>query len=151
MSTEKYLFLSDEWIAKAVELRAEVEERFGERLPHPPAEVRLNVTITQIPHRDDLHGHVDTTGGSLVVLEGSLEEFDVAVTTDYITAAEFFASGSPEEFMQALMPAIFGGRILVEGDLSDLLPLMQGQVSNPGDVPPEAREVGARIAAFTEI
>ncbi len=151
MSTDKYLFLSDEWIAKAVELRAEVEERFGERLPEPPAEVRLNVTITQIPHRDDLHGHVDTTGGALVVLEGSLEEFDVAVTTDYITAAEFFASGSPEEFMQALMPAIFGGRILVEGDLSDLLPLMQGQVSNPGDVPPEAREVGARIAAFTEI
>jgi hypothetical protein len=151
MSSEKYLFLSDEWIAKAVELRAEVEEQFGDRLPEPPAEVRLNVIITQIPHRDDLHGHVDTTGGSLVILEGSLEEFDVAVTTDYITAAEFFVSGSPEEFMQALMPAIFGGRILIDGDLAQLMPLMQQQVGNPVDIPPEAREVGARIASFTEI
>ncbi len=151
MSSEKYLFLSDEWIAKVTDVRAEVEARFGDQLPEPPAEVRLNVTITQIPHRDDLHGHVDTTGGSLVILEGALEEFDVAVTTDYITAAEFFAAGSPEEFMQALMPAIFGGRILIEGDLAELMPLMQQQVGEPTEIPREAREVGARIAAFTEI
>jgi hypothetical protein len=151
MSSDKYLFLSDEWIAKVTEVRADVEERFGDRLPEPPAEIRLNVTITQIPHRDDLHGHVDTTGGALVVLEGALAEFDVAVTIDYITAAEFFASGSPEEFMQALMPAIFGGRILIEGDLAMLMPLLQQQIGNPSGIPSEAREVGARIAGFTEI
>ncbi|MFW2381340.1 MAG: hypothetical protein ACN4GZ_06230 [Acidimicrobiales bacterium] len=151
MSSEKYLFLSDEWIAKVTELRAEVEQRFSGQLPEPPAEVRLNVTVTQIPHRDDLHGHVDTTGGSFVILEGALEEFDVAVTTDYLTAAEFFASSSPEEFMQALMPAIFGGHILIEGDLAELMPLMQQQVGSPAEIPSEARDVGARIAAFTEI
>lgn len=151
MSSEKYLFLSDEWIAKATELRAEVEASYGDRIPEPPADVRVNMTITQIPHRDDLVGHVDTTGGSLTILEGALDEVDVAVTTDYITAAEFFAAGSPEEFMQALMPAIFAGRILIEGDLAELMPMMQQQASNPSDVPSEARAIGARIQAFTEI
>ncbi len=151
MSNEKYLFLSDQWIAKAIELREEVEASYGDRIPEPPTEVRVNMTVTQIPHRDDLVGHIDTTGGSLTILEGALDEVDVAVTTDYITAAEFFAAGSPEEFMQALMPAIFAGRILIEGDLSELMPMMQQQASSPGDVPPEARAIGARIQAFTEI
>ena len=151
MSSEKYLFLSDEWITKATELRAEVEASYGGPIPKPPAAVRVNMTITQIPHRDDLVGHVDTTGGSLIMLEGPLDEVDVAVTTDYITAAEFFAAGSPEEFMQALMPAIFAGRIMIEGDLAELMPMMQQRGAKSGDVPPEARAIGARIQAFTEI
>ena len=151
MSTEKFLFLSEEWIAKATELRAEVEAIFGDQIPEPPAEVRINITVTQIPHRDDVRGHIDTTGGAFVILEGELDDVDVAVTTDYITAAEFFAAASPEEFAQALMPAIFAGRILIEGDLAEIMPLVQQQIGEPIDLPPEARDVGARIAGFTEI
>ena len=70
MSTERFLFLSDEWIAKATEIREEVEGLFGDRMPEPPAEVRINIPVTQIPHRDDVRGHIDTTGGTLVILEG---------------------------------------------------------------------------------
>ncbi len=151
MSSEKYLFLSDEWIAKATELRDEVEAAFGGELPEPPAEVRVNVQVTQIPHRDDLFGHIDTTGGAFTVLEGSLDDFDVAVTTDYITAAELFTAAGPEQFMQAMMPAIFGGRILVEGDLAELMPLMQQQANTPSELPSEAQAIGARIVAFTEV
>lgn len=151
MSNDRFLFLSDEWIAKATELRAEVEASYGDRIPQLPAEVRVNLTVTQIPHRDDLVGHVDTTGGSLTILEGALDEVDVAVTTDYLTAAEFFVAGSPEEFMQALMPAIFAGRILIDGDLAELMPMMQQHAAKPGNVPSEARAIGARIQAFTEI
>ncbi|MGI9610765.1 MAG: hypothetical protein ACR2NL_10780, partial [Acidimicrobiia bacterium] len=69
MSTEKYLFLSDEWIAKAAELRDEVEAAYGDRIPQPPTAVRVNVHVSQIPHRDDLHGHIDTTGGTTTVRE----------------------------------------------------------------------------------
>ncbi len=149
--TERYLFLSADWIVKATELRAEVEERFGDRIPEPPAEVQINVRVTDIPHRSDLDGHIDSTGGTLTILEGHLPVADLAITTDYLTAAELFTATGPEEFMQSIMPAILGGRIMVEGDLNRLLPLMQRRVGGTDSIPPEAREIGARIIGFTEV
>ncbi len=149
--SERFLFLSDQWIAKATELREEVELRYGDRLPEPPAKVAVNITITGIPHRDDLSGHIDTTAGNFAIMEGKLDGADVSVTTDYITAAELFTSQGPEAFMGAMMPAIFGGRIVIEGNLNELMPLLQQQASQTQDVPREAREIGARIIAFTEV
>ena len=149
--TVRVLFLSEEWIAKATELREEVEATYGDQIPKPPAKVAVNITITGIPHRDDLTGHIDTTGGNLIITEGNLDNADVSVTTDYITAAELFTSDGPEAFMSAMMPAVFGGRILVEGNLNELMPLIQQQAGQAGDVPAEARAISARIMGFTEV
>ena len=148
--SERLLFMSDEWIAKAIELRAEMEKSV-DRLPEPPVEIKINVTVSEIPHRDDLDGHIDTTGGRVVILEGQLEDADLAVETDYITAAELFTARGPEEFMESVMPAIFGGRIVVDGDLNRFLPLMQHQADTFDRMPPEAEEFGARLAAITEV
>lgn len=149
--SERFLFLSDEWIAKATELKSEAEERFGDRVPEPPAAVRINIRINEIPHRTDLDGHIDSTGGRLVILEGWLDAADVTITTDYLTAAELFVAAGPEEFMEAMMPAVFRGRILIEGDLALIMPLMQQQAIAGAEPPPELREIGARLASFTEV
>ncbi len=149
--SERLLFLSDEWIVKATELREEVELHYGDRLPVPPAKVAVNITITGIPHRNDLSGHIDTTAGNFAIMEGTLEAADVSVSTDYITAAELFTSQGPEAFMGVMMPAIFGGRIMVEGNLNELMPLIQQQAIQTQDIPREAQEIAARIIAFTEV
>ncbi len=136
MPESTHLFLSDDWIDAARELRNE----FADRIPDPPVAVKLNVIITEIPHRDeDLEGHIDSSGGELIIERGHIDEPELTITVDYNTAISAFVTRD----QQAVMQAFLGGKILVEGDASQLLML---QASEPtGD----AVEMYQRLAAMT--
>lgn len=136
MSESTHLFLSDGWIDAARELRNE----FADRIPDPPVAVKLNVIITEIPHRDeDLDGHIDSSSGELIIERGHIDEPELTITVDYATAISAFVTRD----QQAVMQAFLGGKIFVEGDASRLLML---QASEPtGD----AIEMYQRLAAIT--
>ncbi len=131
----QHLFLSDDWIDAARELRVE----YADRIPEPPVAVRMNVVVTAIPHRDELHGHIDSSSGELLIEQGHLDEPELTITVDYETAEAAFVTRDQAVVMQAF----FGGKILVEGDASKLLAL-QGQAVNS-----DAEEMYAKLAAFT--
>jgi len=133
-------FLSPEWITAARELRAE----YADRLPEPVVAARINVVITAIPHggSDVMEGHIDTTEGQTIIDYDHLDDPDLTVTVDYDTAKAAFVTRDQE----ALMQAFFGGRILVEGDVSKLLAL---QSTPPGEIDPLVIEMYGRLNAFT--
>lgn len=136
MSTETFPFLSDGWINAAKQLRDE----FAGVAPTPPLETRINVIVTDIPHRDgDMLGHIDTTSGGTIVEEGHLDESNLMVRIDYHTAYAAFVSRN----QQAVMQAFFEGKIYVEGDASQLLALQGGQVD------PTGIEIYKRLEALT--
>lgn len=134
----KHLFLSDDWIAAARELRA----RYASEMPEPPAPVRLNVVVTDIGHRDDdLHGHIDSTAGQIAIEEGHLDEPELTVTLDYATARIAFIDRDPQGMMQAFL----AGKIFVEGDASKLLALQAA----PPEPNPLAEQIYTELRAFT--
>lgn len=135
--TTPQLFLSDAWIENARALRAEFEDQ----IPEPPLAVKMNVIVTDIGHRDDgqLDGHIDTSGGDVIIENGHLDEPELTVTVDYTTANAAFVQRDP----QAVMQAFFAGKILVEGDVSRLMAL---QAEQPNEA---AIEMYQRLSAMT--
>ncbi len=133
-------FLSPEWITAARALRAE----YADRLPEPVVAARLNVVITGVPHgeSDVMEGHIDTTEGQTIIEYGHLGDPDLTVTVDYDTAKAAFVTRDQE----ALMQAFFGGKILVEGDVSKLLAL---QATPPDEIAPLVIEMYGKLNAFT--
>ena len=134
-------FLSDEWIDAAKELRA----RYEDRVPAPPVSVRLNVIVTDIPHRpDDLDGHIDSSTGQMIIERGHLDDPELTVTVDYDTAKAAFVTRD----QQAVMQAFLGGKIFVEGDASKLLALQAG---GPPDIDDQsvAVDIYREMQAFT--
>ena len=130
-------FLSDAWIENAKALRDE----FDDQIPEPPLAVKMNVIVTDIAHRDDgkLDGHIDTSGGDVIIENGHLEDPELTVTVDYDTAKAAFVTRDP----QAVMQAFFAGKILVEGDVSRLMAL---QAEQPNEA---AVEMYRRLSAMT--
>lgn len=135
--TQPEPFLSDPWIENARELRAEYEGR----IPPPPIAVKMNVVITDIDHRDEkeLHGHIDSSDGDIIVEQGHLDDPELTVTVDYATARAAFVTRDP----QAVMQAFFAGKIMVEGDVSRLMAL---QAEPPNEA---AIEMYQRLSAMT--
>ncbi len=133
-------FLSPEWITAARALRAE----YADRLPEPVVAARLNVVITGVPHgeSDVMEGHIDTTEGQTIIEYGHLGDPDLTVTVDYDTAKAAFVTRDQETLMQAF----FGGKILVEGDVSKLLAL---QATPPDEIAPLVIEMYGKLNAFT--
>jgi len=109
-----YQFLSPEWSEEARKVRAE----FADRVPPAPVTMRMNLVVNEVPFGDgSLDAHLDTTGGELVLESGHLEEADLKITIDYLTAKAILIEGNPQAAMQAFM----AGRIRVEGDMSKLV------------------------------
>jgi hypothetical protein len=113
----KYPFLSDEWVAEAHRIYAEVEAAGGlagaEFSP-----VRVNLVVTDAPFSDrPIDAHVDTSSGRVTISTGHLPGPDVTVSMGYDTARSLFVAGD----VQAVMQAFLGGRVRVDGDLSKLL------------------------------
>jgi hypothetical protein len=130
-------FLSDEWIEEAEALR----RRYEHRVPPPPVPARLNVVVTEIPHREgDLQGHIDSSDGQVVIERGHLHDAELTVTIDYATARAVFVSRD----QQAVVQAFFAGKILVEGDASKLLAL---QLTQPDEE--LSAEIHRQIQRFT--
>ncbi len=113
----KYPFLSDEWVAEAHRIYADVGAS-GALTPAALAPVRVNLVITEAPFSDrSIDAHVDTSSGRVVITTGHLPGPDVTVSMSYGTARSLFVAGD----VQAVMQAFLGGRVRVDGDLSKLL------------------------------
>ena len=100
-------FLSPEWIVEARKIR----DDYADRAPDPTEEIRANLVITDAPFTDDdIEGHIDTTGGSIMVEEGHLDDPELTVKTDYDTAKTLFVcllytSPSPRDQRGSRMPS----------------------------------------------
>ena len=132
-----YPFLSDEWIAEARKIRAELADP---NAGAAPASVRMNQVITDVPFGSgSLDAHLDTSSGTLEMETGHLENPDVTVSLDYETAKAIFVDGDQQVAMQAFM----AGKIKVQGDLAKLLAMQQAPAG------PLAAEVQQRIRDVT--
>ncbi len=138
----KHQFLSPEWIVAARELRDE----YASQAPEPADKVRANLIVTDAPFTDDeIHGHVDTTAGSVMVDEGHVDDPELTVTTDYDTIKAMFVDRDPAKAMESFML----GKILVTGDVAKLMTF----ASSPPPTDPEqlalANEIAARLTDIT--
>lgn len=132
----KYPFLSDEWVAEARRIRAEFE---GQATP-PPHVMRMNQIVTEVPFGDgEINAHLDTSEGDVKMDLGHLENPDLTVTIDYVTAKAIIVDGNPQAGMQAFM----AGKIKVQGDITKLMAMQQGPVDAV------ASEVAERIKEIT--
>jgi putative sterol carrier protein len=138
-----YPFLSDEWIAEARAIRAELAPQREEGAVPPAASVRMNQVITDVPFGDGkLDAHLDTSSGTLEMETGHLEQPDVTVTLDYATAKAIFVDGTLEAGMKAFMD----GRVRVQGDMAKLISALQ-QLAPPD--PAAVDQAQARIRDIT--
>jgi putative sterol carrier protein len=135
-------FLSDEWIAEARKIRAEMADPAPEAAA-APASVRMNQVITEVPFGDGrLDAHLDTSSGTLEMETGHLEQPDVTVTLDYATAKAIFVDGTLEAGMRAFMD----GKVRVQGDMAKLISALQ-QLAPPD--PNAVDQAQARIRDIT--
>lgn len=136
MSVEAHPFLSDAWIAAARAIREEHDEA-----PPVTVEIKMNQVVTDVPFGEGtVHSYMDTSSGALVLELGELDDADVTITTDYLTAKAIFVDQDPAVAMQAFM----SGKIRVQGDMMKLMAL---QTVAPSD--PAARDVAEKIRAIT--
>ena len=133
----KYQFLTPEWVEAAHAIREEFE---GEA-PAPAHSVRMNQIITEVPFGDtDVKAFMDTSEGSMNMGLGELENPDLTVTVDYLTAKAIIVDGNPQAGMQAFM----AGKIKVQGDMTKMMALQAGGQD------PVAVKVAERIQEITE-
>lgn len=131
-----YVFLTDEWMEAARELR----ERFADRLPDVTIEVKINQVITDVPFGDGvIRAYVDSTEGSLDLELGELDEPDVTLTIDYHTAKAMIVGQDPAVVMQSFM----AGRIKIQGDM---MKLMAMQAVPPNEA---SAELASELQAIT--
>jgi SCP-2 sterol transfer family len=133
-----YPFLSDEWLEEARKIRAEYEGK----TPAIPHTVRMNLVVTAVPFSaDDVHAHMDTSSGELILETGHIEDQDLKVTVDWETAKAILVEGNPQAGMQAFM----SGKVRVEGDMAKLMALQ----ASPAAADPSAAEMATRLREIT--
>ena len=135
--SEKFEFLSPEWMVAAKAIR--------DTMAHPdvpPAGLmKMNLIVTDTPFPADVHGHIDTTDGEIVIEDGHIDAPDLTVTVDFATARAIFVNLDFAAAMQAFM----GGRINVQGDITKLMSLQ-----TPGTTPdPQAVAIAEAVRAIT--
>lgn len=100
----------------------------------------MNTVITDSPHHDGpVLGHIDTANGDLIIDEGHLANPDLTITIDYATAGAAFVTRD----LQAVMQAVFAGKILVEGDVMKLM-MLQAHAPSADEI-----EMYQRLDALT--
>ncbi len=136
-------FLSPEWIDAVKAIRDEyMDQNAGS-----PIELAANVVITDTPFSDDVRGHLDARGGSIMIEEGHLDHPDFTLEMPYDLAKQIFVERDPN----SLIPVLFGGRVKLTGDSSKIL-LLAGAFTPPepgSDAAAVPREVLASIDAVT--
>lgn len=135
--SETYPFLSPEWLDAVRALRDSMARPSVE----PPVTMRMNLVVTDTPFGDDVRGHIDTTGGEIVIEAEHLDGPDLTVTVDYETARAVFVDMDATVAMQAFM----GGRIKVDGDITKMLALQASTIE------PDAETIalGEAVRALT--
>lgn len=132
-------FLSEEWVTLA---RAIQDEYKGRATP-PPAQARINLTITEVPievNEGPISARIDTTEGAPELDLGAFDAPDASISLEYETAKAFLVEGNP----QAVMQAVMSGRVKISGDMTKVLALQQGA---PDEV---ALEIGSRLRDITD-
>jgi hypothetical protein len=133
-----YPFLSDEWIAAARAIHADLRE--GSADGADPIDLQVNVVVTAMPFGDArLLGHLDAADGVLDIEVDHLAEAHATVTLDYDTARALLV----DRDTQALTRAFMAGRVTVEGDLAKILALATRPAS------PTTGDAVERIRAIT--
>ncbi len=133
-----HLFLSDEWIDAAREIRS----RYEDQLPEVTQSIRINQVITEVPFgAGTLNAFIDTSSGAVVFELGELEEPDAVMMTDYDTARAMFVDRDPTIAMQSFM----AGKIKIQGDMMKLMAMQTAIPSNEF-----TEQVAAEIVAITE-
>ncbi len=134
----KYPFLSDEWLEEARKVR---EEFSGQGSP-PAHAVKMNHIITDVPFGPGtVDAHMDTSGGTVDLGTGHLEDAELTITLDYETAKSILVDQNPQAGMQAFM----AGKIKVVGDMTKLMAMQQQSTPDP-----VAQQVAGRIKEITE-
>jgi len=136
-------FLSAEWITAVKEIR----DDYGDSAASAPIPVAANVIITATPFGDDVRGHLDARGSSIMIEEGSLDKPDFTIEMPYDLAKQIFVDRDPN----GLIPVLFGGKVKLTGDSSKIL-LLAGAFTPPqpgSEAAAVPREVLARIDAIT--
>ncbi len=137
----KYAFLSDRWVCEARKIRAEYQDR----APQVPVPVRMNLIVKDVPsEHGSLHAHLDTSSGRLDLDVAHIDNPDLTLTVDSVTARSILIDGDP----QVAMTAFMGGRIKVDGDITKLLALQSAGIVGGAD--PLGSEIAERINAITE-
>ncbi len=135
-------FLSPEWIVEARKIR----DDYAGEAPEPPEEVRANLVITDAPFtNDDIEGHIDTTGGSIIVDEGHIDDPEITVKTDYDTAKTLFVDRDPAGAMEAFMM----GKVLVTGDVARVMAFASTPSPTDADELELANEIASRLSEIT--
>lgn len=133
-----YVFLTDEWMDAARELRA----KYADRMPGVTIEVRINQVVTEVPFGDGtIRAYIDSSDGNLDLELGELEEPDVTLTTDYETAKAMVVDQDPAVVMQSFM----AGKITVQGDMMKLMAMQTAIPTNEF-----SQQVASEIQAITE-
>ena len=102
----------------------------------------MNQIITEVPFGDgEVQAYMDTSDGEMKMDLGELENPDLTVTVDYVTAKAIMVDGNPQAGMQAFM----AGKIKVQGDMTKMM-AMQSRRARPDR--PEA--VADAIKEITE-
>ena len=138
----KHAFLSDDWLAAAKEIR---DAHAPEGATAAPAHsVKMNQIITEVPSEVSADGvinaHMDTSGGEVQMDLGHLDDPELTVTLDYVTAKAILVEGNAQAGMQAFM----SGKIKVQGDMTKLMAMQQ---SAPD---PAAEAIAKAIQEMTE-
>jgi putative sterol carrier protein len=82
---------------------------------------------------------MDTSGAEMEMDVGHLENPDLTVTLDYVTAKAILVDGNPQAGMQAFM----AGKIKVQGDMTKMMALQSGAPD------PTQAEIAAKIKEIT--
>ena len=118
-----YPFLSDEWMTAARAIR----EKYDDQVPQVDQVLKINQVVHDVPFGDgEVQSYLDTSSGSVVMELGSLDDADVTVTTDYLTAKAIFVDQDPAQAMQAFM----NGKVVVQGDMMKLMAMQTSLPSN---------------------
>lgn len=132
-------FLSEAWVTEA----HAIQEAYKGKGTPPPAQARINLTITDVPAdvgESPILAKVDTSEGAVELDLGNFEAADATITLEYDTAKAFLVEGNPQVVMQAVM----SGKVKISGDMTKVLALGSGA---PDEV---ALEIGAKIREITD-
>ena len=126
------------------EIRADYANDEGQ----PHVQLAANVTVTNPPFGEgSILGHIDSSGPTLMIEEGHLDQPEFSLEVRYELAYQLFVQRDPA----AVMPAIFAGQIKLTGDSSKVL-MLASQMAPPADGDlrrDQLREIVARIDAIT--
>ena len=118
-----------------------IRERHAGETAKVTQSLKINQVVTDVPFGEGtVESYLDTSSGDVVMDLGRLEDPDVTITTDYVTAKSLFVDQDPAAGMQAFM----SGKIVVQGDM---MKLMAMQTAMPSDE--ASKQIAEEIKAIT--